>query len=140
MRRLGNTLATLRRRLRPWAGVASPRAGRDAWKSYAVATLLVACVTIVGFVWVEMPDPRNLSLLFFGAILLAGVLLGMRPALYAAVLACLSTNYFLVEPRFTLKFALADYLALVTFAAGGSAGLLNDSRSVRETRPTACGI
>jgi two-component system sensor histidine kinase KdpD len=111
-------LETLRSGWRGWAGIASLRPGRDAWKSYAVATLLVVCVTSVGFVWVEMPDPRNLSLLFFGAILLSGVLLGMRPALYAAVLAFLSTNFFLVEPRFVLKFALADYLALVTFVAG----------------------
>lgn len=107
------------RTMRPLPASA-PRGASPAWASYAVATLLIAVATSLGFLWIEMPDPRNLSLLFFGAILLSGVWLGLRPALYAGVIAYLCYNFFLVEPRFSFHFGPADFLAIVTFLAGAA--------------------
>jgi two-component system sensor histidine kinase KdpD len=78
-----------------------------------------------------MPDPRNLSLVFFGAVLLVGFLAGLRPALLAALLAFFTYNFFLIEPRFTLHFSPADMLALASFLigallVGGLSGRLSD--------------
>lgn len=98
---------------------------------YAFATLVVAVATGVGFFWTSMPDPRNLSLVFFGAILLVGSWLGTRPALLSALLSFVSYNFFLIEPRFTLHFAPADFLAFASFLigaliVGGLSGRLSD--------------
>jgi two-component system sensor histidine kinase KdpD len=98
---------------------------------YALATIVVATATGVGFFWTSMPDPRNLSLVFFGAILLVGLWLGTRPALFSALLSFLTYNFFLVEPRFTLHFAPADLLAFASFLVGalivgGLSGRLSD--------------
>lgn len=98
---------------------------------YALAILAVTVATGIGFFWTSMPDPRNLSLVFFGAILLVGVWLGTRAALLAAVLSFFAYNFFLIEPRFSLHFAPADFLAFASFLVGavivgGLSGRLSD--------------
>lgn len=100
-------------------------------RRYAVACCIVAAATCAGYLWSLLPDARNLSLVFFGAILLSGAWLGTQPALLAAILAFLSYNFFLIEPRFTLHFAPADFLAFAAFLigallVGGLAGRLSD--------------
>ncbi len=104
------------------------RSGR---RRYLIATALIAAATCLGYFWTALPDARNVSLLFFGAILLAGFWLGMRVALFAALLAFVSYNFFLVEPRLTFHFAPADLLAFATFLigavlVGGLSGRLSD--------------
>jgi two-component system sensor histidine kinase KdpD len=91
----------------------------------------ITLATVIGAYWVTIPDPRNLSLLFFGAVLVVGVWLGLRPAIFAALLAFFSYNFFLIEPRFTLHFAPADLLAFFSFLVGallvgGLSGRLSD--------------
>jgi K+-sensing histidine kinase KdpD len=85
---------------------------------YAIAFAIVAAATCGGYFWSQLPDARNLSLVFFGAILLAGAWLGTGPALFAAVLALFCYNFFLIEPRFSLHFAPADLLAFIAFLVG----------------------
>lgn len=101
------------------------------WRPYALAVLLMAGATFGGFLWTSLPDSRNLALLFFGAILIVGVWQGLRPALFSAVLAFFSYNFFLIEPRFRLHFAPADALAFIAFLVGallvgGLSGRLSD--------------
>jgi two-component system sensor histidine kinase KdpD len=98
---------------------------------YAIALAIVAAATGGGYFWSQLPDARNLSLVFFGAILLTGAWLGTQPALFAAVLAFFSYNFFLIEPRFSLHLGPADFLAFVAFLVGallvgGLAGRLSD--------------
>jgi two-component system sensor histidine kinase KdpD len=100
-------------------------------ESYVLALALIVVATGIGFVWSEMIGARNLSLLFLGGVLFTGVWLGMRPALFAALLAFISYNFFIVEPRFTIHVAPADVLALAAFLVvamlvGGLAGRLSD--------------
>lgn len=100
-------------------------------RDYVIAVAVIALTTLIGFAWIGIPDPRNLSLLFLAAVLGIGAWLGMRPALWSAVLAFLAYNFFLVEPRLSLTFALADLLALSMFLVtallvGGLAGRLSD--------------
>lgn len=104
------------------------RGGR--WR-YFIAAALIVVATCLGYFWSSMPDSRNLSLVFFGAILLAGMWLGKSAALFAALLAFLSYNFFLIEPQFSLQFAPADFLAFASFLigavlVGGLSGRLSD--------------
>lgn len=103
----------------------------NTWRGFAFAFAAIALATLVGFYWITIPDPRNLSLLFFGAVLVVGVWGGLRPALIAAFLAFFSYNFFLIEPRLTLHFAPADFLAFFSFlivalVVGGLSGRLSD--------------
>lgn len=98
---------------------------------YPIAGALIAAATCFGYFWTSMPDPRNLSLVFFGAILLAGSWLGAHAALFAALLAFFSYNFFLIEPRLSLHFAPADFLAFASFLigallVGGLSGRVSD--------------
>jgi two-component system sensor histidine kinase KdpD len=100
-------------------------------RAYAIASAIIAATTLIGFVWIGIPDPRNLSLLFLAAVLGIGAWLGMKPALWSAVLAFFTYNFFLVEPRLSLTFTPADMLALSMFLVaallvGGLAGRLSD--------------
>jgi two-component system sensor histidine kinase KdpD len=114
----------------------APRAG--GWKLYLLACLLVAAATIVSALWLRFLEPRNLSLPYIAALMLAGTWFGVRPAIAAAFIAFFSYNFFLVKPQFGLTFAPADLLALATFLAtallvGGMAGRLSDrARSAKE--------
>ncbi len=106
-----------------------PSAAR--WEWYLFAGLLVAAATIISVLWMRYQGPRNLSLPYIAALMLAGTWFGVRPALFAAVAAFLSYNFFLVKPEFDFAFAPADVLALTTFLAtallvGGMAGQLSD--------------
>lgn len=89
------------------------------WRGELIAAGLIATATGIGGLWTLIPDPRNLSLVFFAAILVSGMWLGARPALVAALMAFGSYNYFLIEPYFSFRVAAADILALTSFLAGG---------------------
>jgi len=124
-----SALLPMAREAAPWLQiVASPRPGiRD----FTAAFFTVLVPTVIGLLWVERLEARNLSLLFLVGILYVGVRHGMWPALFAALLAFFSYNFFLVAPRFALHIAAADVLAFTTFLigallVGGLAGRLSD--------------
>lgn len=113
----------------PWLEIAGPRG--SSIRNFASAFLVVVISTAIGLAWVATVGNRNQSLLFLVGILYVGVRHGMWPALFAAPLAFLSYNFFLVEPRYSLHIALADLLAFTTFLigallVGGLAGRLRD--------------
>jgi len=100
-------------------------------RDFASAFFAILVPTAIGLIWVERLEARNLSLLFLVGILYVGVRHGMWPALFAALLAFFSYNFFLVPPRFALHIAPADVLAFTTFLigallVGGLAGRLSD--------------
>jgi len=67
----------------------------------AVAMTVIATVVAVGLDnAVTIP---NLSLVFVVPVVIAAVFFGLGPSLCAAVLGALSYNFFLTEPRFTLR-------------------------------------
>ncbi|HUA80176.1 MAG TPA: ATP-binding protein [Dyella sp.] len=113
----------------PWLEIATPR--RPGIVDFAAAFFATLVPTVVGLIWVETLDARNLSLLFLIAILYVGVRHGMWPAIFAALLAFFSYNFFIVSPRFALTIAPGDILAFTTFLigallVGGLAGRLSD--------------
>jgi two-component system sensor histidine kinase KdpD len=74
------------------------------WARYGVALLSVAAVT-AAIAALGRFHLANASMLYLVVVLLAAVTLGRGPAIATAFAAFLSTNFFLVEPRFTLVVA-----------------------------------
>ena len=75
-----------------------------AWARYGFALLGVALVTAL-LAALGRFHLANASMLHLVVVLLAAVALGRGPAVAAAVGAFLSSNFFLVEPRFSLQVA-----------------------------------
>lgn len=99
--------------------------------AYLLALLLILGATLASAASSWLMGPRNLSLPFIMALVLAGGWFGSRPAIVASLAAFLSYNFFLVTPRFNLSLAPADILALASFSAaavlvGALAGQLSD--------------
>ena len=83
--------------------------------NYLVALVGVAVVTL-GILQLGRFNLGNASMLYLVVVLLSAAVLGRGPAIFASVAAFLASNFFLVEPRFTLRVADPDeWIALVLF-------------------------
>jgi len=92
------------------------------WLVYLVSLLLVAAVTVVGTLLIHRIDAANLAMLYLIVVILSGLYLGRGPTIFASLLSALAYDYFLVEPRFTMTVADAQYL--ITFFALLAVGLV----------------
>lgn len=81
-------------------------------KQIAGSTALVAGATLAAHVAGELVGLSNLALLYLLPVMLAAGRWGFGAGLYAAVIATLAFNFFLVPPRYTLD--IADSGDLVT--------------------------
>lgn len=73
------------------------------WWGYLLCIPLCALATLLAVIadqWVSAP---NLSLVFVLPLVILAVTFGVGPALAAAVLGVLAFNFFLIEPRYTLR-------------------------------------
>jgi len=86
---------------------------------FLYAGLIIVLTSVLGFLWVDIGGLGNVTRLFFAGVLIAGYRLGMWPAVFAAVLAFFSYNYFFEEPRFILAVTARDVRAFTTFLLGG---------------------
>ncbi len=84
------------------------------WRSYLGSLLLVAGATAVSKVAAEFLSPTNMIMFYLLAVVLAGLRLGFRPALFTALLSVVVFDFFLVPPFYS--FAVADTQYLITFA------------------------
>lgn len=75
------------------------------WAGYGAAVIMVAVATAVAVVLDASTAIPNLSLIFVLPVVVAAVSFGLGPALSAAVAAVLADNFFLIEPRYTLRVA-----------------------------------
>jgi hypothetical protein len=88
-------------------------------------------------------DRVDLGMIFLAAVLAAGVLHGLRPALAAATVAFFIYNYLFLEPRYSLAIgAPTDFITLVVFwavalASGGLAGRVRDQALGSQRRAAA---
>lgn len=73
--------------------------------SHAVAAVLVAIATLAAVAIEQAAHAPNLSLLFVLPVVLCAIWFGTAPALNAAVLGVLACNFFLIEPRYSLRIA-----------------------------------
>lgn len=92
------------------------RLGRQC-RRYGAAAAIVASSTAIAEIVHRLTESTRLSMVFLGGVLVTAYLLGSGPAYFAAGLAFLIYDFYLVEPRFTLTFSMADMITLVVFLA-----------------------
>jgi two-component system sensor histidine kinase KdpD len=117
--------------------------GLGRWQGYAVGALFVAAATLAAWGLDVAFDRVDLGMIFLAAVLAAGVLHGLRPALAAATVAFLVYNYLFLAPRYSLAIgAPTDFITLVVFwavalASGGLAGRVRDQALGSQRRAAA---
>lgn len=80
-------------------------ARRNPFLTHAAAAALVAAATLAALAIETAASVPNLSLLFVLPVVLCAIRYGAASALSAAVLGVLACNFFLIEPRYTLRVA-----------------------------------
>ncbi|MBO9559742.1 MAG: sensor histidine kinase KdpD [Caulobacter sp.] len=125
------------------AVVEPPRRRAAGWTGYLLAAGCVAAATGVAWGLDVLFDRVDLGMIFLAAVLAAGVLRGLRPALAAATVAFFVYNYMFLEPRHSFAIgAPTDFLTLIVFwavalAAGGLAGRVRDQGRDAQRRASA---
>ncbi len=125
--RLGSTLAKMRSEL----------------SRYGVALAVTLVATLISELLYRTFDTTRLSMVFLAGVLVTAVTQGAYPGYFAALISFAIYNVYLVEPRFTFRFASAeDVLVLMMFLAaamltGGLAGRLRDAAHRNEGRARA---
>ncbi|CAN5893861.1 hypothetical protein BH11PSE1_BH11PSE1_03370 [soil metagenome] len=114
------------------------------WR-YPAALGVVVAATLVAEMLYRVLETTRLSMIFLAGVLVAAVWLGSGPAYFAAAVAFLIYNFYLVDPRFTLTFGSAeDVIVLTVFLivamlTGSLAGRVRDEarRAHARARTTA---
>jgi len=83
------------------------------WRSYIGITLLIVLMTTALQPLRAALDLVNIALIYLIPVLLSAVLWGIRPAIFATVLAVLAFDFYFVPPL--LSFTIADLRYLVSF-------------------------
>ena len=117
----------------PTEAAPPPPTKRRGWpradaKSYALAVLSIAVVTVVGLLSYDYVTRADITMLYLLGIMLAS-LLGRGPSLVAASLAVAAFDWCFVPPRFT--FTISDLPHLLTFAVMFASGLVISTLVVR---------
>lgn len=115
----------------------------DRWRGYAVGALFIAVATLAAWGLDVAFNRVDLGMIFLTAVLAAGVLHGLRPALAAATVAFLVYNYLFLEPRYSFVVGSpTDFITLVVFwavalASGGLAGRVREQALGSQRRAAA---
>lgn len=110
----------------------APRPRGFDWRAYLTGGGFVAIASLTAWALDTAFDRVELGMIYLAAVLAAGVMHGLRPALAAATVAFLIYNYFFLAPRYSLAIgAPTDVLTLIVFwaaalAVGGLAGRVRD--------------
>jgi K+-sensing histidine kinase KdpD len=116
------------------------------FRAYAFAFLLVAASGLIAELVYRQFGITRLSPVFLAAVLVSAVTLGARPALFAAVLAFAAYNFYLVEPRFTLRLDSPEEMLMlplfltVALLTGGLAGRVRDEADRSKARARTMAI
>ena len=123
---------------------ATTAAGRRlAWQGYATGAGFILAATGIALVLDRLFQRVDLGVVYLSAVLAAGVLHGLRPALAAATVAFLTYNFLFLEPRYTFLIGSpTDILTLLVFWAvalvtGGLAGRVRDQARNAQRRASA---
>ncbi|WP_269714178.1 sensor histidine kinase [Caulobacter sp. NIBR2454] len=128
------------------ADEAPPRRKLDlasGWPGYLIGAGFVVAATLAAWGLDTVAARVDLSMIFLAAVLGAGVLYGLRPALAAATVAFLIYNFLFLEPRYSLAIGSpTDVLTLIVFwavalATGGLAGRVRDQARSAQKRAAA---
>lgn len=119
-----------------WPDLRNPRG----IKRYLAAFGVVVGATLTAELLYRTLETTRLSMIFLAGVVISAVWLGSGPAFFAAGLAFVIYNFYLVDPRFTVQFATAeDFIVLTVFLivamlTGGLAGRVRDAARRAESR------
>lgn len=100
------------------------------WSGHGFSVIAVALATAAAVPLEILVTNSNLVLVYVLAVVAAGLKYGWRPAITASVLAFLSFNFFLTDPRYTFEVhrqeevATLVFLFLIALACGPAASLI----------------
>ncbi len=100
---------------RPLAASKSTASPGVNWSGHGFAALAVALSTAAAVPLELLLTNSNLVLVYVLAVVATGLKHGLRPAITASVLAYLSFNFFLTEPRYTFQVNLQEEVATLVF-------------------------
>ena len=130
----------------PEAGETPAAAGtrsRHAWRDWIGALASVAAASAISAALDRVAASANLAMIYLAAVLVSGLLCGLRPALAAAALSILLYNFFFLEPRLSLAIGHpADVLTFAIFLAaaavtGWLSGTVRDQAQLGARRASA---
>ncbi|MGV9009231.1 DUF4118 domain-containing protein [Brevundimonas sp.] len=113
------------------------------WRGYAVGAVFIGAATALALGLDRTFERVDLGVVYLSAVLAAGVMHGLRPALAAATVAFLTYNFLFLEPRYSFSIGSpTDLLTLVVFwavalATGGLAGRVRDQARSAQRRASA---
>ncbi len=113
------------------------------WLAYPASAGPVVIAALISAFLDRFTTGANLAMIFLAGVFASGLLLGLRPALFAAALAILVYNFLFLEPRFSMAIGHpADVLTFFLFIAvagvtGSLAGRVRDQASLVARRAAA---
>jgi len=113
------------------------------WRGYAIGAAFVAFATALALLLDRSFERVDLGVIYLSAVLAAGVLYGLRPALAAATVAFLTYNFLFLEPRYSFTIGSpTDFLTLIVFWAvatvtGALAGRVREQARRAQRRASA---
>ena len=116
---------------------------RGGWRGYAVGVLCVAVATGLALVLDRMFERVDLGVIYLTAVLAAGAIYGLRPALVAATVAFLTYNFLFLQPQFSFAIGSpTDVLTLLVFwgvalTTGALAGRVREQARAAQRRASA---
>lgn len=127
----------------PAAPVALPTVNFGGWAGYAIGAGFIAVATGLALLLDRSFERVDLGVVYLSAVLAAGVLYGLRPALAAATAAFLIYNFLFLEPRYSFAIGSpTDILTLIVFWAvalvtGALAGRVREQARRAQRRASA---
>ncbi len=113
------------------------------WAGYALGAGYITTATALAVLLDQTFDRVDLGVIYLAAVLAAGVLHGLRPALAAATAAFLVYNFLFLQPRYTFLIGSpTDFLTLLVFWAvalvtGWLAGRVKEQARAAQARASA---
>lgn len=117
--------------------------GFGGWSGYAIGAAFVGLATGLALTLDKTFERVDLGVVYLSAVLAAGVLYGLRPALAAATVAFLTYNFLFLEPRYSFSIGSpTDILTLLVFWAvalvtGALAGRVREQARRAQRRASA---
>jgi two-component system sensor histidine kinase KdpD len=83
-------------------------------QDYIASLVLVAFITIIGWLIKSFISPANLAMLYLLAVVIIAFRRGLKPAIFTAVIGVLAFDFFFIPPHLTFRVTDTEYL--ITFA------------------------
>ena len=113
------------------------------WRGYAIGLAFVGLATLTAYGLDTAFERVDLGVIYLAAVVAAGALYGLRPALTAATAAFLIYNFLFLQPRYSFTIGSpTDFLTLVVFwgvalLTGALAGRVREQAKKTQRRATA---